>query len=247
MKKIQKFLLFLVISVCCFATDGQTATTKTATAKPSAEAWLTKKGRELLDILSIPETKKRYLKLRRIAHEVFSQKEMPRLAMGKYWKELTPEQQETLRTLFFDYFVVTYGSFNFDFSQISFKVTEKIPSGKDLLLRTKIKINEKKARDELNAMKNSLPNKENSQPVTTNSEDVEAFFALRETETGYYIRDAKFEGQSVMMFLRSQLESEYKNVLKSETFLKNMQEKINRQYRAAEDLDKMQKEKEKSN
>ena len=211
-------------------------------AKRSPEAWLTKKGQELLNALSVLDTKQRYLKLRRIAFDVFDQKEMPRLAMGKRWKELSPSQQDQLSQLFFDYFVVTYGSFNFDFSNITFHVDPAVPSGKDLLLKTKIKFRDGKSL--LNATENTPFGKKekDGEAPAENKSIFEVLFALREKGSEYYIRDAKFEGQSVLMFLRNQMEMEYMAASDAKAFLENMRNKINTQYRAAEDLAKVQKQ-----
>lgn len=55
----------------------------------------------------------------------------------------------------------------------------------------------------------------------------EILFALRETPSGYYIRDAKVEGQSVLMFLRSQMEEELRSAgYDPEVFLEAMRKKL---------------------
>lgn len=237
MKVLRAFFVFLLFS-CCFST----ANAQTPPPKPSPENWLTKKGHELLDVLSIAETKSRYIKLRHMAKEVFNQNEMPRLAMGKYWKDLSREQQEALKYIFFDYFVVTYGSFNMNLSNVSFQITEKVTSGKDLLLKTKIKLDPESFHEQAGFHKSSDNEKEKQQKK--NNDFFEILFAIRENKAGYYIRDAKFEGQSIIMFLRSYLEKELNNAADPEEFLDKMRKTINKKYRAAEELAAAQKEKE---
>lgn len=202
------------------------------------ETWLIKKGRELFEVLSVKETKSRYVKLRRLSKEVFNQSEMPRLAMGKYWKEMTPAQQEELQFLFFDYFVAEFGNFSMDFSNVSIHVTETVPSGKDILLKTAVKMERKNVKA---AAAEDKPQFFVEKPE--NNDSIEALFALRRTAGGYYIRDAKFEGQSILMFLRSRLEKEYRKVdFEAGKLLEKMRTKINSRYRAAEELAKAKKE-----
>ncbi|MBR1946260.1 MAG: ABC transporter substrate-binding protein [Alphaproteobacteria bacterium] len=247
MKKLKAVFVFLLFLSSCFSARAQTAA---ASAEQSPEAWLLKKGYELLDVLSIEETKARYLKLRRIAKEVFNQKEMPRLVMGKNWKNMSVEQQEALQLIFFDYFVVTYGSSSFSFRGVSLQVSEKVPAGKDILLKTKIKL---KDEEQLYQSVKSIQaqfgsgQKEDQEPSSQAEDgDFEILFALRKKQGGYYIRDAKFEGQSIIMFLRDQIEKEYKRAsYDTDVFLEAMRQKINNRYRAAEDLAQKQKDKKK--
>ena len=85
MKKIKFFLFFLTF---LWAFPLNAATNKPVVSKPSPEDWLVKKGQELVTILSEQDTKTRYLKLRKIAKEVFNKGEMTRLAMGRHWRTL---------------------------------------------------------------------------------------------------------------------------------------------------------------
>ena len=241
MKKLG-LLLFFALTFCGFQTQAQMASVYQRPAapqqKPSPEDWLTKKGKELLDILQIHVTKKRYLELGKIAKEVTNPKEMARLSMGKYWKNLTKEQQTQLQDIFIDYFVVAYGTVRFNLGDVSIRVFEKIPSGKDVLL--KVKVNTKFKKEDLN----DIP-KRHRDDIPETAEIVEIIFAVRETETGYYIRDAKFEGQSVVMFLRASLEKKYDEVAyDGDALIKSMRKKINDQYAAAEKSAQMQQDRE---
>ncbi|MBR1777147.1 MAG: ABC transporter substrate-binding protein [Alphaproteobacteria bacterium] len=243
MKNVRIFLISLLFVGYGSAVAAQTVPAqqqeKNAAVQPSPENWLIQKGQELLDILSVSETKTRYVRLRRIAREVFNQKEMPRLAMGKHWKNLSEAQQEALRQVFFDYFVVTYGSFEFKFSNVSFRVVEKILSGKDILLRTKVDF--QSGGEQLEKARKMVGNKEGAVEASSKRDDssFEILFALRQTENGFYIRDAKFEGQSVIMFLRDSLNGDYRAVsYDTDKFLNKMRQTINSRYRAAEDLAK---------
>ncbi len=240
MKKIRVILFFLV-GMCFFGAD---VFAQTPAVKPSPENWLKKKGSELVSILSEEETKTRYVKLRRIAREVFNQQEMTRLSMGRYWRDLSADQQAALQYLFFDYFVVTYGTASLGVEKVDIKITEKQPSGRDILLKTQINVDFNGLVPETAAAKTA----QKKQTAGKNDESYfEILFALRETPAGYYIRDAKVEGQSVLMFLRSQMEKELQTAgYDPEVFLEAMRKKINLRYRAAEDMAKARAEKKQS-
>ncbi len=226
MKKLKKIVIFLLAALpLCPAARAQTA------AAPSPESWLIDRGYRLIRVLSEKETKPRYAGLRRLAAEVFDQNEMPRLAMGRYWRELTPKQQADLKFLFFDYFVVMYGTTSWDLSDAKLKVTDKKPSGRDILLKIAVDTNGKFR----------LPAADGKKDATAPADEntLELMFALRETPDGFYIRDAKVVGQSVLMFLRSHLEKEYQSAaMDAEKLINSMRDKINRRYRAAEDMAK---------
>lgn len=233
MKKIRVFLICFLTFCWCFPVNVRAASGK-AGAEVTPEAWLTEKGQTLLNILSVPETKTRYLKLRHYCKEVFNQAEMPRMVMKNNWKALTPEQQAELQRLFFDYFVVTYGSVSMNYSDVSLKVTETVPSGRDWLLKTRVKIG-------TGTEKHIVPREKSVTSVipdsSKNNGEIEVLFALRKNGAGYYIRDAKIEGQSMMLFLRSHLEKEYQSASSdAEKFLEKIRKRINERYRAAEEL-----------
>ena len=236
MRKI-KIFLFLLAGFCCFNTA---AFAQSQPTRVSPEDWLMKKGKELISILSEEETKTRYVRLRRIAREVFHQKEMSRLAMGRYWRDFTPDQQAALQYLFFDYFVVSYGSTSLGAADVDIKITEKQPSGRDILLKAQVKV------DFNSFVPNDLLDKPSSGEENT-KDYFEILFALREIPSGYYIRDAKVEGQSVLMFLRSQLEKDLRTAGNDpNVFLDAMRQKINLRYRAAEDMARAKAEKKRS-
>lgn len=234
MKKIRGFLFFLIGIVCfCFNAYAQVPT-----ADVSPENWLMKKGKELFSILSEEDMKTRYLKLRRIAKEVFHQQEMTRLAMGRYWRDLSADQQSALQYLFFDYFVVSYGTASLGGRDIDIKVVEKQPSGRDILLKTHVNINFNDVFTDGGAAGSS------QKQTAENKNFFEILFALRETSSGYYIRDAKFEGQSILMFLRSRMEQEMQSAeYEPEKFLNALRKKIDQRYRIAEDLARAKAEK----
>lgn len=236
MKKLKIWCVLFLILCGSFPVKAQVAAENGSQAT-TPEAWLVQKSHELFVSLSTQEIKSRYLKLRRLCKEVFNPKEMPRLAMGKYWKEMSAGQQEDLQRLFFDYFVVMYGSLSSDFPDVSVQVTETVPSGRDLLMKAQVKIGQRTTKPSANSQTEKHPIAD-----LQKEGDVEIMFAVRRRAGGYYIRDAKLEGQSIMMFLRSHLEREYKSAgFDMEKLLAGLRKKINDRYRAAEDLAKKNK------
>ena len=243
MKKTTAFLFLFLFFLFHVGARAQTSATKA-----SPEEWLKTKGYELISILSEEETKTRYVKLRQIAKDVFNQQELTRLAMGRYWRSLTPEQQDNLRYMFFDYFVVSYGSMSLGFTNIEIKVTEKQLSGKDILLKVRLNVDFDKE-SFAGLSEQIVADKKSSNATTTGQPNyIEIFFALRETPTGYYIRDAKVEGQSILMFLRTRLEEEMQAAGNDPAaFLEEIRTTINSRYRAAEDLARLHSNQEDKN
>ncbi len=233
---IKKICFYFFVSLFSFDVFAQTVS-----AKISPEDWLMNKGKELVKILSEEQTKARYVKMRRIAKDVFNQQEMSRLAMGRYWRDFSADQQSAFQYLFFDYFVVTYGTSSLGLDKVDIKIADKKASGKDILISTHITV------DFAGAGAQNIPVKKQQDGVSSSGEErnyFEIFFALRPTETGYYIRDAKVEGQSVLMFLRNQLEKEFQTAgYDPNELIGSMREKINLRYRAAEDMAKAEEEK----
>ncbi len=233
---IKKICFYFFVSLFSFDVFAQTVS-----AKISPEDWLMNKGKELVKILSEEQTKARYVKMRRIAKDVFNQQEMSRLAMGRYWRDFSADQQSAFQYLFFDYFVVTYGTSSLGLDKVDIKIADKKASGKDILISTHITV------DFAGAGAQNIPVKKQQDGASSSGEErnyFEIFFALRPTETGYYIRDAKVEGQSVLMFLRNQLEKEFQTAgYDPNELIGSMREKINLRYRAAEDMAKAEEEK----
>lgn len=233
MRKVALF--FAVVMMCCVSFSSRSLADTI-----SPEAWLKDHGNQLLKILSEKNTKSRYLKLRRFANKVFNRNEMSRLAMGKHWKNMSDDQREALKEVLFDYFVVTYGSVEMGFQGFDLQILEKVNTGKDILLKTMVDISGD-GKDLAKQIKKKISSDDENKDEDTG---FIILFALRTGANGYYIRDAKFEGQSIIMFVRERLEKEYKAVsYDMNQFLNELRTKINSRYRAAEDLAKKQKEK----
>lgn len=239
-----KILAVMLIAACIFPVQARA---QTAPAKPSPETWLQQKGADLVKALSEFETKTRYIKVKQIAKSVLHQREFPRLAFGRYWKELNPQQQDRYRNLFFDYFVVTYASMPLSFEQAKVDIVEKQLSGNDILLKTKIDVSFLMPDVDFQIGNKKSPAASSSAAGNDNdSRVIEVFFALRETPDGYYIRDAQLEGQSMLLFARKQLETEYKSAgYVPDAFLDRMQNLVRKKYLSAEELverDRQQKQ-----
>lgn len=240
-----KIFAVMLIAACIFPAQ---ASAQTAAVKPSPETWLKQKGADLVKALSEFETKARYIKVKQVAKSVLHQREFPRLAFGRYWKELDARQQDRYRNLFFDYFVVTYASMPLSFEQARVDVVEKQMSGNDILLKTKIDVSflMPDISMQIGAQKSPDESAASAGKSADDSRVIEVFFALRETPEGYYIRDAQLEGQSMLLFARKQLETEYKGAgYVPDAFLDKMQNLVRKKYMSAEELvehDRQQKQ-----
>ena len=82
------------------------------------------KGRQLLDTFSEPDVKTKYAKLDEMFLNDVDLDYVGKFVVGKYWRQMTPEQRERYIPLFKRYSLSLYKNFplSFDF-KINFKIT----------------------------------------------------------------------------------------------------------------------------
>lgn len=186
-----------------------------------AEKWLSVKGQLLLEMLALSSSTKKRDALTGLAGEVFRQRELARLAIGRYWGELSPEQQEEYVSLFVPYFVSAYGAIPFPVDGVSFRMGGVTPSGKDLLVKTEVDLGDGAQAAYEAAMR------EDETFQKPEGTTMEIYFALRNKDGGFYIRDVNVMGKSMVMILRGMLEKMYKNAQTNpDEFIQAMRSKI---------------------
>lgn len=210
--------------------DAAPVTKAAEQTKPTPEQWLSSKGQTFLQALSEKITKTRYVKTKTIAEEVLNQSELARLAMGKYWREFNPQEQDRYKKVFIDYFIVTYASAALPVKNVKFKITDKRISGQDILLKTSVDASSIIDEPELMDKVTPIANKESKQ--------LELIFAIRERQFGYYyIRDIQIEGQSMLLTLRKELEGMYAaDYYVPATLLERMEANVQKKFSEAETL-----------
>ena len=205
--------------------------------RPTPEEWLTLKGKNLIRALSHDSLKKRQEETLLVVSDAFNERELARLALGKYWIELNDEQKQIYSDMFIHYLVATYTNVSLPVDNIEFEIIATIPSNKDLLLKTTVKMNKGVEEGVKVNTKNELLNMSN---VNTEMPFFSLNFAIRPTEESYYIRDVQVEGKSILIFLRESLEKQFeKDQYLPDRFLKSLRETIEDSMKIAENLEKL--------
>ena len=188
------------------------------------ENWLSVKGRELLTTMSLSNSPSKKAALIALAEDVFRERELARMAVGRYWNQMNEEQQDTYVSLFVPYFVASYGSIPLPVNGVSFRMGGVTPSGKDLLVKTEVDLG-----DGADEAFESVKGEETAFPKPEGSV-MEVYFAVREKEGNFYIRDVNVMGKSMVMVLRGMVERMFKsNNSDPNAFLNAMQAKIDRE------------------
>ena len=119
-----KSKIFLQLIIFCFACFVGLASAAEKINPKEAEAWANQKGRALLDAFSLQDLKSKYAKLDEMFLNDVDLDYIGKFVVGKYWRQMSKEQQERYIPLFKRYSLSLYKGFplNFDFD-IDFKVT----------------------------------------------------------------------------------------------------------------------------
>ena len=118
-----KSKIFLQLIIFCFACFSESALAAGKITSSEAETWANQKGRQLLDTFSEPDVETKYAKLDEMFLNDVDLDYIGKFVVGKYWRQMTPEQRERYIPLFKRYSLSLYKNFplSFDFN-INFKV-----------------------------------------------------------------------------------------------------------------------------
>lgn len=176
--------LFLQLIIFCFVLFLGAKVCGASVSKVDAKAWVNDKGRELLDTFNEPNLAEKYRRLDKLFVEYVDLDYISKFVVGKYWRQMSPEQQKRYQEIFKRYALGVYKGFPLSFEQkINFEVNS-VQSEKDYTdVTTSIVLEEKK---------------DNQQPQT-----FLVVFRLVEVEGGYKIIDLKFAESSLILSYRS--------------------------------------------
>ncbi|MBO6290008.1 MAG: ABC transporter substrate-binding protein [Alphaproteobacteria bacterium] len=103
--KIKYFLrLIILFLLILLPFDSANAVLNTVTA----QNWVSEKGEQILHILAQPTSAEKYASLDKILAQDVDLDHAARFAVGKYWKKMTPAQQEQYVQLFERYIAILY-------------------------------------------------------------------------------------------------------------------------------------------
>lgn len=119
--KSKIFLRLITLSLCLGLSLKAYAATITSN---EAKVWTESKGKELLDTFGQTDLEKRYLALDKMFLEDIDLDYISKFVVGKYWRQMSAEQQQRYQQIFQRYALSVYKSFplDFDTSKISFDI-----------------------------------------------------------------------------------------------------------------------------
>ena len=109
--KIKSFLQLIILffGIFCFNAGNASALTPQA-----AKQWAQNKGEQILQILSAPNSAQKYAELDTILAQDIDLDHAAKFVVGKYWRQMTPEQQAEYVPLFKRYVSALYKSVPLD-------------------------------------------------------------------------------------------------------------------------------------
>lgn len=119
--KIFLQLIILLLSVFPFMHRAEAK----SVPENQAYVWVEKTGYKLIDALANPDLDIKYQMVDEIFESHVDIQYMAKFVLGKYWRDLLPEQQETYLSLFKRYTLSLYKNYplNFDAGNLNFKIT----------------------------------------------------------------------------------------------------------------------------
>lgn len=108
---------------------------------PEAAAWAEEKGALLLTTFKEPDLQKRYQTLDRLFVEYVDLDYVSRFVVGKYWRQMTPEQQKSYQQIFNRYALAVYKTFPLEFAHsLRYEVTGAIIEGKNTVVSSVVHV-----------------------------------------------------------------------------------------------------------
>jgi phospholipid transport system substrate-binding protein len=109
--KIKSFLQLIILffGIFCYSADNAAALTPV-----QAKSWAEQKGEQILQILSAPSSAQKYAELDTILAQDIDLDHAAKFVVGKYWRQMTPEQQAEYVPLFKRYVSALYKSVPLD-------------------------------------------------------------------------------------------------------------------------------------
>ena len=109
-------------------------------AAAQEQSFIQSMGNEVIGYLKnsgMPDAERK-ARLKQVLQSRFDVATISRFALGKYWKQLNPAQQQEYQTLFADMVVSMYAERFATYSGQEFKVHETVPAEKDMLVKSSI-------------------------------------------------------------------------------------------------------------
>ena len=105
-----------------------------------AAQWAQDKGQQLLTVFNNPDLASRYKELDQLLVEYIDLEYVARFVVGKYWKDMTPEQRQVYFNVFKRYALALYKTFPLDFAdKLAYRVTGAEKGANDATVYAEVK------------------------------------------------------------------------------------------------------------
>ena len=179
--------LFLRVIIFLFLCLAPVVAKTAPVASNEAEIWAKEEGQKLLQTFGEPDIAKKYAMLDEMLIRDIDLDYVSKFVLGRYWRQLSVEQQEQYQQLFRRYAMSLYKGFplDFDSSTIDFEITKVIPTDKNTTVRAKINLQKNQSAEQ--------------QPLS----DIFVDFVLHRNNEKIQIIDLKLGESSLILSYRS--------------------------------------------
>lgn len=134
--------LFLRVIIFLFCLLTAYAPRAEVIGAPEAEQWVQAKGQELIQTFGKTDVSQKYAALDEMLVNYIDLPYVSKFVMGRYWRQMSSEQQERYRQIFTRYALSIYKSFPLDFesNKLGFEIVQVRPEDNKTTVRTKINI-----------------------------------------------------------------------------------------------------------
>lgn len=135
--------LFLQVITLLFCIVFSSSVKAETIGVAEAQSWVENRGHQLLATFAEPDIIKKYTTLDTMFVDFIDLDYVSKFVIGKYWRQMTAEQQNTYQELFKRYALNIYKGFplNFDAKAIKFEVIKVQNEKKNTSVKTKVSIN----------------------------------------------------------------------------------------------------------
>lgn len=132
--------LFLRVIILLFCLQLSIPAQAEIITDPEARNWVEDKGQQLILAFGEPDITKKYEMLDNMLVSFVDLNYVSKFVMGKYWRQMTTEQQNEYQELFQRYALSIYKSFPLDYDgeHIKFEIIKVMPESTKTTVRTKI-------------------------------------------------------------------------------------------------------------
>lgn len=114
---------FLQLIICSLAILFSFSAQAQTISRTEAESWINDKGQQLLDTFNESDLSRKYQKLDQLFGSHVDLDYIGKFVIGKYWRKMTPEQQQKYQNLFKRYALAVYKTFPLSFeNKIGFEI-----------------------------------------------------------------------------------------------------------------------------